>query len=137
MSQEIVPGIAEDIRPEWKEAADGWRLPFWDWGVTTSVPDLCKYPYIFVPTSDGTGEENIPNPLFQFRMPNNQPMSSVGVDNFKDPWVDNGDTLYVCLKSTRLGIYSNCVSSVNVLELPVGLMRVRVPLVLIRGSTVW
>ncbi|KAK4862915.1 hypothetical protein LT330_010745 [Penicillium expansum] len=103
MKQEIVPAFAEDLRPEWKEAADGWRLPFWDWGVTTSVPDLCKYPYIFVPTSDGTGEENINNPLFQFRMPTNQPMSTAGVDNFKDPWVDDGDMLYFgeCIGTTR------------------------------------
>ncbi|CAG8909691.1 unnamed protein product [Penicillium egyptiacum] len=103
MSQEIVPAFAEDLRPEWKEAADGWRLPFWDWGVSTSVPDLCKYPYTFVPTSDGTGEENIPNPLFQFRMPTNQPMSTAGVDNFKDPWVNDGNMLYFgeCIGTTR------------------------------------
>jgi hypothetical protein len=107
MSQEIVPGFKEEIRAEWKEAADGWRLPFWDWGVSTSVPDLCKYPFTFVPTSDGTGEESINNPLFQFRMPTNQPMSTVGVDNFKDPWVDNGDTLYVRSNFASLGIYSN------------------------------
>lgn len=132
MSQEIVPGFAEDLRPEYKEAADGWRMPFWDWGMTTSVPDLCKYPCILVPTSDGTGEENISNPLFQFRMPTNQPMSSAGIDNFKDPWEEDGDMLYVCSNSTSLGIYSNCDSSVNVLELAVGLMRARLPLVLIR-----
>ena len=130
MSQEIVPGFAEDLRPEYKEAADEWRLPFWDWGKTTSVPDLCKYPYILVPTSDGTGEENIHNPLFQFRMPTNQPMSTAGIDNFKNPWEDDGDMLYVCSSFVRLGLYSNPDSSVNVLELAVGLMRARLPLVL-------
>lgn len=107
MSQEIVPAFAEDIRADWKEAADAWRLPFWDWGVSTSVPDLCKYPYTFVPTSDGTGEENIPNPLFQFRMPTNQPMSTAGVDNFKDPWVPDGEMLYVCSNFKRVRICSN------------------------------
>jgi hypothetical protein len=96
MVQEIVPNFAKDLRAQWKEAAEEWRLPFWDWGVSTSVPDLAKYPYTLVPTADGTSEERIPNPLFQFVMPNNQPMSTVGMDNFKDPWVDNGEMLFVC-----------------------------------------
>ncbi|KAJ6103635.1 Concanavalin A-like lectin/glucanases superfamily [Penicillium sp. IBT 16267x] len=103
MTQEIVPNFAEDQRPQWQEAAEGWRLPFWDWGISTSVPDLCKYPFTFVPKADGTGEESISNPLFQFRMPNNKPMSYYGMDDFKDPWVEDGDMLYFgeCVGTTR------------------------------------
>lgn len=95
MIQEIIPNFNKDIRAQWKEAAEDWRLPFWDWGVTSSVPDLSKYPYTFVPTADGTGEESIRNPLYQFKMPNDKPMSAFGMDDFRDPWVDNGEMLYV------------------------------------------
>ncbi|KAL4915885.1 common central domain of tyrosinase-domain-containing protein [Aspergillus aurantiobrunneus] len=103
MTQEIVPNFTSDERPAWEEAAHSWRLPFWDWGVTSSVPDISKYPTTVVPTADGTGEERIPNPLFQFRMPTNKPMSSQGMDNFRDPWVDDGDMLYYgeCIGTSR------------------------------------
>ncbi|KAJ5890227.1 hypothetical protein N7504_011037 [Penicillium tannophilum] len=115
MVKDIVPNFAEDQRPEWEEAAETWRLPFWDWGLTTSVPDLCKYPYTFVPTADGTGEESVHNPLFQFRMPNNQPMSAYGMDNFKDPWVDDGDMLYYgeCVGTTRWPDVGESASGTN------------------------
>jgi hypothetical protein len=95
MIEVIIPSFPRDQRSVWEEAAHAWRLPFWDWATTTSVPSLCKNPTVVVPTADGKGEESIPNPLFQFRMPTNKPMSSAGMDNFKDPWVDDGDTLYV------------------------------------------
>ncbi|KAL3487186.1 hypothetical protein BJX62DRAFT_246212 [Aspergillus germanicus] len=103
MVQEIVPGFPREERGAWEEAALSWRLPFWDWGVTSSVPDLSKYPTTVVPTSDGKGEERILNPLFQFRMPNNKPMSTAGMDNFVDPWVDDGDMLYYgeCIGTSR------------------------------------
>lgn len=98
MNNEIVPNFAEEGRSDWQKAAQTWRLPFWDWGITTSVPDLCKYPTTLVPTADGKSEEIITNPLFQFRMPTNQPMSSAGMANFKDPWVPDGDMIFVRTK---------------------------------------
>lgn len=96
MVKEIIPNFPQDQHSEWEEAANSWRLPFWDWGVTSSVPDLCKYPTYPVPTQDGKGVETIPNPLFQFRMPDGKPMSTQGMDDFKDPWVPEGEMLYVC-----------------------------------------
>ncbi|KAL4861797.1 hypothetical protein BDV12DRAFT_203650 [Aspergillus spectabilis] len=94
MVQEIIPNFPREGRSAWEEAALTWRLPFWDWGVTSSVPALAKYPTTVVPTADGKDEERINNPLYQFRMPTNQPMSTAGMDSFKDPWVDDGDMLY-------------------------------------------
>lgn len=95
MVKEIIPNFPQNQLTEWEEAANSWRLPFWDWGLTSSVPDLCKYPTYPVPTKDGKGVEIIPNPLFQFRMPDNKPMATQGMDNFKDPWVPEGEMLYV------------------------------------------
>ncbi|KAI9370619.1 common central domain of tyrosinase-domain-containing protein [Aspergillus egyptiacus] len=103
MVKEIIPIFPREARAEWEQAANAWRLPFWDWGLTTSVPELSKYPTTVVPTPDGKGEERIPNPLYQFRMPNNKPMSAHGMDDFKDPWVKNGDMLYFgeCIGTSR------------------------------------
>ncbi|KAL3477040.1 hypothetical protein BJX99DRAFT_270192 [Aspergillus californicus] len=103
MTQKIIPNFPRAQRPVWEEAANAWRLPFWDWGVSSSVPALSKYPTTLVPTKDGKSEESISNPLFQFRMPTNKPMSTAGMDNFKDPWVDDGDMLYYgeCIGTSR------------------------------------
>ncbi|KAJ5925145.1 hypothetical protein N7454_007784 [Penicillium verhagenii] len=103
MTKEIVPKFAEEGRAEWEAAAKAWRLPFWDWGITTSVPDLCKYPTFIVPSVDGKSEEVITNPLFQFRMPTNKPMSTVGMENFRDPWVPQGEMIYYgeCIGTSR------------------------------------
>lgn len=87
MVDEIIPKFPEEERAAWNTAANEWRLPFWDWGITTKVPKLCKYPTTVVPTADGKGEERIDNPLYQFKMPTGKPMSSQGVGDFLDPWV--------------------------------------------------
>ncbi|KAL4748038.1 hypothetical protein BDW72DRAFT_196173 [Aspergillus terricola var. indicus] len=103
MVQNIIPNFPKEDQEAWNRAANAWRLPFWDWGVRSSVPDLAKYPTTNVPTADGKDEESIPNPLYQFRMPNNKPMSTEGMDAFKDPWVDDGDMLFYgeCIATSR------------------------------------
>ncbi|KAJ5646047.1 hypothetical protein N7490_002419 [Penicillium lividum] len=104
---EIMAGIVKEFtvenKEEWEDAARLWRLPFWDWGLTTSVPNLSKWPTAIVPTKDGSGEEAIQNPLYQFRMPNNKPMSSQMLSNFTDPWVDQKDTytIFECIGTSR------------------------------------
>jgi len=97
MVQDIIPNFPEDDRAEWQEAAENWRLPFWDWATQNSVPELCKYPTTLVPTADGLSEESIPNPLYQFRMPNNKPMSTQGLDSYETVWDDDPQMLYVSL----------------------------------------
>lgn len=94
MRDEIIPGFPKDQQAEWREAADSWRFPFWDWSIanpnsstgTVKVPQLSKYPTITVPKSDLSGEERIENPLFQFKVPTNEPMSKYLVEEFLDPW---------------------------------------------------
>ncbi|KAJ5408780.1 hypothetical protein N7509_002663 [Penicillium cosmopolitanum] len=83
---EIIPNFPEEDREEWTELAHSWRLPFWDFGAQVSVPELCKYPTIAVPTFDGKDLYNIPNPLYQFRMPTHKPMGTAGIKDFVTEW---------------------------------------------------
>ncbi|KAJ5219622.1 hypothetical protein N7468_008826 [Penicillium chermesinum] len=102
LAKEIVSGFDEEVRPEWEEAAENWRLPFWDWGTQATVPNLSKSPIAIVPTADGKGEQPIPNPLYQFRNPQGQPWGALKVENFKDPWVPEGG---------KLLFFSECVAT--------------------------
>ncbi|CAI7654190.1 unnamed protein product [Penicillium glandicola] len=78
MIKDIIPQFSETHQASWREQAESWRLPFWDWARNGRVPDLAKYPTITVPSPEG-GSVRINNPLFQFRMPSNKPMRSEGV----------------------------------------------------------
>lgn len=106
MVDDIIPKFPADVQQSWKDAANSWRLPFWDWARTTKVPRLARYPTTIVPTADGKGEERISNPLYQFIMPNNRNMGTEKVGHFKDPWVDEkeAETLYVRTSITSLDI---------------------------------
>lgn len=117
MINELVPNFPEADRPAWQEAAETWRLPYWDWARTNKVPKLAKYPTTLVPTFDG-GFERIDNPLYQFKMPNLKTWDSEGVTNFKDPWVQDEEkapTLYVrscgCVNDPFLTCSSTAVAS--------------------------
>lgn len=87
---EVIPNFPEEDREKWTELANTWRFPFWDFGAQNTVPELCKYPTIAVPTFDASFDSkdvyNIPNPLFQFRMPTHKPMGSAGVKDFVTEW---------------------------------------------------
>lgn len=89
MVREIIPQFPKERQNSWLEQAESWRLPFWDWARNGRVPDLAKYPTITVPRPDG-GQERIDNPLFQFRMPTNQPMRSEGVGT-ENTWENDAE----------------------------------------------
>ncbi|KAJ5375867.1 hypothetical protein N7517_007873 [Penicillium concentricum] len=76
--REIIPQFPEAHQASWREQAESWGLPFWDWARNGRVPDLAKYPTITVPRPEG-GTVRINNPLFRFRMPTDKPMRSEGV----------------------------------------------------------
>ncbi|KAJ5784169.1 uncharacterized protein N7518_009846 [Penicillium psychrosexuale] len=78
MIKEVIPQFLEADQASWREQAESWRLPFWDWARNGRVPDLAKYPTITVPRPEG-GSVRINNPLFQFHMPTDKPMRSEGV----------------------------------------------------------
>ncbi|KAJ6105130.1 hypothetical protein N7523_010204 [Penicillium sp. IBT 18751x] len=89
MIMEVIPQFPEDQQAAWREKADAWRLPFWDWARSGRVPDLAKYPTITVPKPEG-GRIRIDNPLFQFRMPTDKPMRSEGVGT-ENTWANDAD----------------------------------------------
>ncbi|CAG7938948.1 unnamed protein product [Penicillium olsonii] len=89
MVNDIIPQFPEDRQDGWREQAESWRLPFWDWARNGRVPDLAKYPTITVPKPEG-GTVRIDNPLFQFRMPTDQPMRSEGVGT-ENTWQDDAE----------------------------------------------
>lgn len=89
MVNEVIPQFPEDRQAAWREHAESWRLPFWDWARNGRVPDLAKYPTITVPRPQG-GLVRIDNPLFQFRMPTDEPMRSEGVGT-ENTWQDDAE----------------------------------------------
>ncbi|PGH30982.1 hypothetical protein GX50_06255 [[Emmonsia] crescens] len=89
MITEIIPKFPKDKQAELKEAADSWRLPFWDWAINHRVPTLAKYPTTTIPTPNGK-RERVENPLYQFKMSTNEPFSSEGVGQVFDPWAGEG-----------------------------------------------
>ncbi|KAJ5541865.1 hypothetical protein N7461_007868 [Penicillium sp. DV-2018c] len=89
MVQEVIPQFPEDHQASWRQHAESWRLPFWDWARKGRVPDLAKYPTITVPRPEG-GSMRIDNPLFQFRMPTDKPMRSEGVGT-ENTWENDSE----------------------------------------------
>lgn len=89
MIRDVIPQFPKEEEAGWRELADSWRLPFWDWARNGRVPDLAKYPTITVPNPKG-GVKRINNPLFQFRMPTDKPMRSEGVGT-ENTWADDAE----------------------------------------------
>ena len=97
MVRDIVPKFPANEQAAWKEAADTWRLPYWDWASNGSVPKLGLQPEITVTMPPGVSLR-IDNPLYQFKMPNDKTMGSEGVVSIKG---DEGVELAVCHGSMR------------------------------------
>ncbi|KAJ5200889.1 hypothetical protein N7449_005692 [Penicillium cf. viridicatum] len=89
MIKKIIPQFPEAHQASWREQAESWRLPFWDWARNGRVPDLAKYPTITVARPEG-GSVRINNPLFQFRMPTDKPMRSEGVGT-ENTWENDSE----------------------------------------------
>lgn len=60
--------IAEEYNdPEWTEAAETLRAPYWDWAEDATVPPFAGQEEIEVETPNG--KENIRNPLYDYHFP--------------------------------------------------------------------
>ncbi|KUJ19215.1 Di-copper centre-containing protein [Mollisia scopiformis] len=46
-------------------AADNFRIPYWDYALTPSMPDIVDYPQVLINTS--SGPMNVSNPLLHYR----------------------------------------------------------------------
>ena len=74
MVKTVIPQFTPDVQDEMREAADTWRLPYWDAAALRGNPKALDVPlamteelvYIrgLVATPD-----HVPNPLWKFRMP--------------------------------------------------------------------
>jgi tyrosinase len=76
MVNDIIPEFPKSDQTELKKAADVWRFPYWDWAMKKvddsgeanyNVPRLIREKEVEVRVPGGTAR--IPNPFWQFRMP--------------------------------------------------------------------
>lgn len=81
MVREIIPKYPESDRAELIEAANSFRFPFWDWAskklndageANYDVPKIVRHEEVEVRGPEGSLK--IPNPFWQFKMPNNMAM---------------------------------------------------------------
>ncbi|KAK7740873.1 hypothetical protein SLS62_010970 [Diatrype stigma] len=86
MVNEIIPEHPA-YQAEYLEAAQTWRLPFWDWAKNPRVPRLVRRPTFTIRIGDDP-PVTIDNPLHQFKMPNDKKMGAYGVGMLKNPDAD-------------------------------------------------
>ncbi|ETS79629.1 hypothetical protein PFICI_09482 [Pestalotiopsis fici W106-1] len=63
-----------NAKDKWIEAADSWRLPYWDWALRQPYSDEAGLPWVFTDEqlcieAPGGRQENVPNPLWLFLNP--------------------------------------------------------------------
>ncbi|KAF2758743.1 tyrosinase [Pseudovirgaria hyperparasitica] len=85
---EIIEERPNDSKDEWKKAANTWRLPFWDWA-KNPIPKFLSYPTLNIKI-DGKSV-HLENPMYKFKMPNDEPMSQYGVGSLRN--LDTGINL--------------------------------------------
>lgn len=104
MKKDIIPQVPEDKRATWVEAADTWRLPYWDWAAHPEAPKLASRPLVTVTMPNG-GTTEMDNPLYQFRMPNDKLMGTEGVESKGGVDVSSGrETMTRWLQRPRQGL---------------------------------
>ncbi|KAL4924110.1 tyrosinase [Aspergillus undulatus] len=99
MIDEIIPQYPESDRPSLREAADTWRLPYWDWAINPRVPWLAADAELQVSLAGKL--ETLQNPLYQFRMPNGKQMEAHGVGDVKAMGEDTIYSYGKCIATSR------------------------------------
>lgn len=92
MTQIVIPKFPEDLKEKYKEAADGFRFPYWDWAAKKDrnnkkiydLPEIAKQPRIQVLTYDGATTAYVDNPMYKFKMPGGERMGCSGVPDIQD-----------------------------------------------------
>lgn len=54
-------------RPEYVEAANNLRIPFWDWSAVPKLPDVVSQPQVQIEAPNGM--QTVDNPLYQYKFP--------------------------------------------------------------------
>ncbi|KAL2825783.1 hypothetical protein BDW59DRAFT_145909 [Aspergillus cavernicola] len=99
MVDEIIPTYPPKDQLGLRAAADTWRLPYWDWAVNPKIPWLATQPELQISLLDQL--ETIPNPLYQFRMPDGKPMEAHGVGDVKAMGEDTVYSYGKCVATSR------------------------------------
>ncbi|KAF4951188.1 hypothetical protein FGADI_7679 [Fusarium gaditjirri] len=95
---------------EWVSAASRWRLPYWDWALKPSLPDIARDEKISIISSwDGQGKpqyKSLDNPMYRFQMPGHKPMGDETYGNYRiDKKLNKQDTPWdICIGTSRHGI---------------------------------
>jgi len=63
-AQEIASTYLEPRRAEYQAAAQTLRMPYWDWSINPTMPDVVNQPMINIDAPDGT--QSIVNPLYNY-----------------------------------------------------------------------
>ncbi|KAK0712469.1 common central domain of tyrosinase-domain-containing protein [Lasiosphaeria miniovina] len=102
MIKELIPQLPKDERKDWTDAANTWRLPYWDWAEKKTragnddpiydVPLITQDPRIAVINlKDPKGADSeyyVDNPMYKFTMPHKKAMGEYGVHDIKEGKVD-------------------------------------------------
>ncbi|KAK6344406.1 hypothetical protein TWF696_008042 [Orbilia brochopaga] len=97
MVTEVLPMLPEDLpspdqKQKWFDAANNFRLPYWDWaqkkprrdGLIYDIPIIAMNPMIEVVNLSTGLRLEIENPMYKFRMPNNERMGCEGIGDVQD-----------------------------------------------------
>lgn len=97
MLNEVIPKLPQDKQQDWHDAATTFRLPYWDWAEKKErggldiydIPMIAKDPRIeVVNLEDATTTVFINNPMYKFKMPDNERMGCSGVSDVQDTTSD-------------------------------------------------
>ncbi|KAI1131069.1 Di-copper centre-containing protein [Nemania abortiva] len=92
MTKEVIPQLPESDRKKWTDAANTWRLPYWDWAQKKTregkdkpiydVPLITKDPRIEVVNLKTPATTfYMDNPMYKFTMPKNKAMGLYGISD--------------------------------------------------------
>ncbi|RAL63485.1 hypothetical protein DID88_003905 [Monilinia fructigena] len=68
-AQSIAKTYISSLYPAYQAAADNLRIPFWDWGVTPSMPSIVNVATVSIVLPSGATTE-VNNPLFRYNFQN-------------------------------------------------------------------
>ncbi|EFW99188.1 tyrosinase central domain containing protein [Grosmannia clavigera kw1407] len=93
---------------EWVSAASLWRLPYWDWALKPSLPNLARDKKISIISSwdskDLPQYEEVDNPMYRFQMPGHKPMGDAIYKNYRIDNKDEDIPWDMCIGTSRHGI---------------------------------
>ncbi|GAB1312862.1 tyrosinase [Madurella fahalii] len=95
MINDIIPELPKTEQASWTDAANTWRLPYWDWAEKKTrnegetpiydVPLITKESRILVINlKDVQDDTYIDNPMYKFTVPGNKNMGRYGVQDVQD-----------------------------------------------------